>query len=150
MTYQIIYTSESSTPMQMDELEELLEHARGSNAKRGITGALVYVDGVFLQILEGDAETVQNLMAKISRDVRHETVTVLKKGEISSTTFRDWSMAYVSATSEQIAQWVGLSGTTTVPDILSDMRQDPRRATQVAESILAVLALDHAPQVKAE
>ena len=150
MTYQIIYSSESSTPMQMDELEELLEHARGSNAKRGITGALVYVDGVFLQILEGDAETVQNLMAKISRDVRHETVTVLKKGEISSTTFRDWSMAYVSATSEQIAHWVGLSGTTTVPEILCDMRQDPRRATQVAESLLAVLALDNAPQVKAE
>ena len=140
MTYQTIYSSESATPMQMEHLEEILEHARRSNAKRGITGALVYVDGVFLQILEGDAEVVQELMEQISRDVRHETVTVLKQGEIPAAIFRDWKMAYVSATSEQIAKWAGLSGTTAIPDILSDMRSDPFKATQVAQSILSVLA----------
>ena len=140
MTYQTIYSSESATPMQMEDLEEILEHARRNNARSGITGALVYVDGVFLQILEGHAEVVQELMEKISRDVRHETVTVLKQGEIPAAIFRDWKMAYVSATSEQIAKWAGLSGTTAIPDILSDMRSDPFKATQVAQSILSVLA----------
>lgn len=139
MPYQIIYSSESATPMQMDELEELLEHARRSNAEKGITGALIYVDGVFLQILEGDMETVQELMGKISKDFRHETVTVLKEGAIPSAAFRDWEMAYVSATQEQVAEWAGLSGTIAIPEILTDMRQDPRRATQVAASILSVL-----------
>jgi hypothetical protein len=139
MPYQIIYSSESATPMQMDELEELLEHARRSNAEKGITGALIYVDGVFLQILEGDMETVQELMGKISKDFRHETVTVLKEGAIPSAAFSDWEMAYVSATQEQVAEWAGLSGTIAIPEILTDMRQDPRRATQVAASILSVL-----------
>ncbi len=139
MPYQIIYSSKSATPMQMDELEELLEHARSSNAEKGITGALVYVDGVFLQILEGELEAVQELMGKISKDFRHETVIVLKEGAIPSASFSDWEMAYVSATREQVAEWAGLSGTIAIPEIVTDLRQDPRRATQVAKSILSVL-----------
>ena len=97
MTYQIIYSSESATPMQTDDLEEILGQARRNNAENGITGALVYVDGVFLQILEGDSPTIQQLMAKIATDVRHETMTVLKAGEVSAPMFADWKMAYVSA-----------------------------------------------------
>ena len=145
MPYQTIYSSKSATPMQMDELEELLEHARNSNAERGITGALVYVDGVFLQILEGELEAVQELMGKISKDFRHETVTVLKEGAIPSASFSDWEMAYVSATREQVAEWAGLSGTIAIPEIVTDIRQDPRRATQVAKSILSVLLSNPRP-----
>jgi hypothetical protein len=141
MLYQIIYSSESATPMQMDDLEDILESARESNAEAGITGALVYVDGFFLQILEGEARAVQELMTRISKDVRHETVTVLQQGEIPTTVFTDWKMAYVSATAEQVAQWAGLSGTAAVPDILADMQSNPLKVTQVAESILAVLAV---------
>jgi len=140
MPYQMIYSSESATPMQMDDLEEILEHARHSNAEKGITGALLYVDGVFLQVLEGEMEAVQTLMEKIAKDFRHETVTVLKQGPIETTAFSDWDMAYVSATPKQVAEWAGLSGTTAIPDVLTDMRQDSRRASQVAESILAMLA----------
>ena len=148
MTYQIIYSSKSSTPMQSDDLEEILEHARVSNASKGITGALVYVDGVFLQIVEGKSDVIQNLMARISGDVRHETIAVLWEGEIPSAVFSDWNMAYVSATPQQVAHWAGLLGTTGVADALTDTltdtahdtRQDPLKAAQVAASILAVLA----------
>ena len=134
--------------MQSDDLEEILEHARVSNADKGITGALVYVDGVFLQIVEGEADVVQNLMGRISGDVRHETIAVLWEGEIPSPVFSDWNMAYVSATPQQVAHWAGLLGTTGVADALTDTltdtandtRQDPLKAAQVAASILAVLA----------
>lgn len=146
MTYQIIYSSVSSTPMQLEELETLLEHARSSNARQGITGALVYVDGLFLQILEGEEQSVQRLMAKISGDIRHETVTVLQEGEISYPVFSDWKMAYVSATADQVAQWIGLAKTTQLPDLLKDLGQDRQRATQVANSILSVLLGESAPQ----
>ena len=139
MTYQIIYSSESSTPMQLEELEDILEHARSNNYSKGITGALVYVDGVFLQILEGERARVQELMERISNDVRHEAVTVLKAGEVESAAFSDWKMAYVSATAEQIAKWAGFGETVALPTLLDDMRQDPQMATQVAQSVLAIL-----------
>jgi Sensors of blue-light using FAD len=54
VTYQIIYSSEAATPMQTDDLQELLDRSRRSNAAKGITGALIYAEGSFLQILEGD------------------------------------------------------------------------------------------------
>jgi hypothetical protein len=80
--YQIICSSESSTPMQWGDLEDILEHARIWSASVGITGALVCACGVFLQILEGDRAKVQALMVKIFKDFRHETVTVLRECEI--------------------------------------------------------------------
>ena len=126
--------------MQASDLEEILIHARSNNRKNRITGALVYVDGVFLQVIEGDASVVLGLMDKISRDVRHETVTVLRAEEISNAQFGDWDMAYVSATAEEVAKWAGLSLTQSVPELLTDLRNDPSRAKRVAQNILAVLA----------
>ena len=150
MTYQIIYSSESATPMQTDDLEEILGQARRNNAENGITGALVYVDGVFLQIIEGDSPTSQQLMAKIATDVRHETMTVLKAGEVSAPMFADWKMAYVSATAAQVAKWAGLSEVTSIPEILTDMRAAPDAATRVAQSIFSVLGTPPPPSAKTD
>jgi hypothetical protein len=142
MTYQIIYSSDASIPMQSDDLEDLLEQAREHNAQRGITGALVYVDGIFLQILEGEAATIKALMARISRDLRHEAVTVLQEGEVPSARFSDWTMAYIGATPEQVADWLCLPGTTPVPDLFDGMRRDSSRLDGVAQSVLSVLSAD--------
>ncbi len=139
MTYQIIYSSESATPMQTDDLEELLNQARRNNAESGITGALVYVDGIFLQILEGEMGTVQDLMARIAHDVRHETVTVLRESDIPAARFPGWEMAYVSATAEQIAKWAGIEGIVDMPHVVASLHQDARKAAQVTQSILAAL-----------
>lgn len=120
-------------------MEELLEQARRNNATNGITGALVYVDGVFLQILEGEPHIVKQLMRKIDTDVRHESITILRESEIPSAIFIDWKMAYVSATAEQVARWAGLSEVTAIPDVLTDIRQTPSLAAEVTKNILSVL-----------
>lgn len=149
MTYQVIYSSESSTPLQQDDLEAILEQARRNNAKNAITGALVYVDGIFFQILEGEPQIVRTLMEKIDSDVRHETVTILREVEIPAALFSDWKMAYVSATAEQIAQWAGLSEVTAIPQVLKDIRQTPSLAAEVTKGILAVLQAEpHKPIVR--
>ena len=139
MIHQIIYSSVASTPMQLDELEDILEQARDNNTNSGITGALVYVDGFFLQILEGDKNSVLELMRRISDDVRHETMTILQAGDIPGSTFADWKMAYVGASPEQVANWAGLSVTTKLPEIWDTVRQDRDRAMQLARGILLVL-----------
>jgi len=150
MPYRVIYSSESATPMQTDELEDILEGARESNAEVGITGALVYVDGYFLQVLEGEAEDVQELMERIEKDVRHEAVTVLKRGEEPAALFNEWTMAYVSATAEQVAEWAGLGGTTSVPGILAGIQGDPLRVTQLTDHIVQVLASESGKKPKVE
>lgn len=150
MIYQIIYSSESSTPMQLDDLEDILEHARIWNATKGITGALVYADGVFLQILEGDRVEVQELMVKILGDLRHETVTVLRECELPCAVFGGWQMAYVSATPAQVAAWAGLSVAAGDREVLNSTGEDPLRAEQFAQSILALLKPDTMEQTKVD
>lgn len=142
MPYQIIYISESSTPMQLDDLEDMLESARLSNAQDGISGALVYFDRVFLQILEGSKEAVAALMARIARDLRHEQVTVLQEGEIPLARFSNWSMAYVSATNEQVAAWAGLGALTKASEMPKDLSHDSQRTAQLAQGILSFLTVD--------
>lgn len=141
MTYRIIYTSVASTPLQLDELEDILEQAQLNNAGNRITGALVYVDGFFLQILEGDQVAVQNLMQTISKDLRHETVSVLQAGEVPAAAFENWNMAYISATPQQVAEWVGLSAASTGRDVWEDVRQDRSKVERVTKGILSVLVV---------
>jgi hypothetical protein len=142
MTYQLIYSSDASIPMQSDDLEDLLEQARERNAQRGITGALVYVDGIFLQILEGEAATIKALMARISSDLRHEGATVLQEGDVPSPRFSDWTMAYIGATPEQVADWLCMPGTTPVPDLFDGLRRDASKVDGVAQGVLAALSAD--------
>jgi Sensors of blue-light using FAD len=139
MPYQVIYSSASSTPLQQEDLQDILVQARSKNARAGITGALAYVDGCFLQVLEGEAAAVQQLMARIAIDLRHETVTVLQAGEIAAAAFPDWQMAYVSATSAQVAEWAGLNARTELPETLAALRQDRAKTMQLSKSILSVL-----------
>lgn len=68
MPYQIMYSSQATEPMTMTDLENILADARAGKQARNVTGALVYVDGVFFQILEGEEDVVRNLMSNIARD----------------------------------------------------------------------------------
>ncbi len=150
MTYQIIYSSEASTPMQTDDLEELLDDARRRNAAQGITGALVYAEGIFLQILEGDKVRVQELMASIRRDVRHESVIVLREGEIPAAIFGHWKMAYVGATPQQVAEWAGVGAADATTDRLGETVEDQHRTAQFARDILSLLVADGTTEGKVQ
>ena len=144
MTYQIIYSSDSKMPMQSDDLEELLQRARHRNGIQGISGALIYTDGVFLQILEGERATVEALMADIRRDPRHTAVDVLREGEIPSAKFSSWKMAYVAATEEQLARWAGISVATENRGAMDDVGGDRDRTAQFVQDILALLSAEDA------
>jgi Sensors of blue-light using FAD len=150
VTYQIIYSSEAATPMQADDLLELLDHARRSNAAKGITGVLIYTEGVFLQILEGDKALLQDLMARIRRDVRHESVSVLRESEVPTAIFGSWKMAYVSATPKQVAKWAGDSAANDATESLSETAEEQDRTLQFAQDILSLLETDETTERKVE
>jgi Sensors of blue-light using FAD len=150
VTYQIIYSSEAATPMQTDDLQALLDHARRSNGAKGITGALVYAEGMFLQILEGDKVVLQGLMTKIQRDVRHENVFVLRKGEVPTAIFGGWKMAYVSATPKQVAKWAGIGAANDTTESLSETAEEQNRTAQFAQDILSLLIADETTEEKFE
>jgi hypothetical protein len=135
MPYQIMYSSQATEPMTVTGLEEILGDARTGNQARNVTGALIYVDGVFFQIIEGDKDVVQNLMANIARDSRHHSVKVFYEAEVDVRTFASWSMAYLSATAEQMSKWAGLPGTATVEELLADINRVPRILVNIMNAL---------------
>ncbi len=92
--FHIIYISHAVAPMSPSELAELLEKARAFNHAAGITGALFYHDGYFLQVIEGDEAAVRDLYANIKRDPRHRAITTLFEEPIREREFANWSMAF--------------------------------------------------------
>ena len=126
--------------MTVTGLEAILVDARTGNEARNVTGALVYVDGVFFQIIEGEKDVVDDLMANIARDSRHHSVKVFYKSQVDVRAFESWRMAYLSATAEQLAKWAGLPGTATVEELLVDIDRDPDRVPRILTNVLKLLA----------
>jgi len=139
MPHQIMYSSQATEPMTVTGLEAILTDARTGNEARDVTGALVYVDGVFFQIIEGDKDVVHKLMASIASDSRHHSVKIFYDAEVAARAFESWSMAYLSATAEQMSKWAGLPGTATVEALLTDISRGPHRVPRILVNILNAL-----------
>ncbi|MBS0532878.1 MAG: BLUF domain-containing protein [Proteobacteria bacterium] len=77
------------------EVQRLLEQSRARNERLGITGALLFNEGRFVQVLEGDEAAVLEVMDIIRRDPRHTDIDVLPSRYVRERTFAQWSMAFV-------------------------------------------------------
>ena len=80
--------------MEVAELSELLTQAREKNGRLGVTGMLLYRLGAFLQLLEGEPETLQRLYKTIRADARHRNVVTLLDDPTEERNFADWSMGF--------------------------------------------------------
>ena len=93
-----IYRSESllrGTESEIGaELARILVASCRHNAESGVTGALLLRDSVFVQVLEGPAQSVADTLARIEADPRHNGITMLQDGEVAERVFATWSMAY--------------------------------------------------------
>ncbi|MDD1617775.1 MAG: hypothetical protein CG439_2841 [Methylococcaceae bacterium NSP1-2] len=67
----LVYVSIATRKMSDNDLQTLLEKARKKNEGSAITGMLLYRDGFFAQVLEGELKDIEDLFAIISRDERH-------------------------------------------------------------------------------
>jgi hypothetical protein len=93
---QIVYSSAAVDPFSEPQLTELLGRARKNNERLGVSGMLLYHDGSFLQVLEGDGSVLETLLATITGDKRHHRVVTLLKREIDERHFGDWRMGFAS------------------------------------------------------
>lgn len=104
---QLIYTSTASAGLGEGEVLDILRKSQGANLARKITGLLLYRDGCFLQLLEGDEGEVMALFERISRDPRHSGVIPLWEGPAERAAMPTWAMAYFSPTAADRAEGNG-------------------------------------------
>ncbi|MDR6173643.1 hypothetical protein QE364_002768 [Nocardioides zeae] len=90
----LTYLSSAIEPMSPDELEDLLTQSRAANHDAGLTGALLYADGSFVQTLEGPDEAVHATFGRILADNRHRGLFIVLNEQIAERAFPEWTMGF--------------------------------------------------------
>ncbi|MDP2119777.1 MAG: BLUF domain-containing protein [Hoeflea sp.] len=91
---QILYVSGASRPMSDADIEDILTVSKRNNVKAGITGMLLWADGMFIQVLEGEVDKVRALAARIRSDARHRHFMMLLEHQSEDRLFSEWSMGF--------------------------------------------------------
>jgi hypothetical protein len=82
------------------EVKKIMQQSSVNNPAAGITGALVFNDHYFAQVLEGDRKSVTQAFCKIAVDARHSEIVILEAKPVSDRLFDGWAMAYAGHSPE--------------------------------------------------
>jgi len=107
--YHLVYTSVAVAPFSEVDLIQLLEQSRNSNKTTEITGILLYIQGKFIQVLEGEKSVVSKLYTKIVGDGRHKKVMIVIEGDSKERMFKGWSMGFKKIGIQQFESLSGFS-----------------------------------------
>lgn len=127
-----IYNSRSlSDAFQQTDLD-ILRTAVAFNAANDITGFLHRSAEHYYQYIEGPAEVLDVLLARIAKDARHTDFTLLQTGETDLRRFAGWSMGYSRIA--QDAQRAVLHPTTNGEVVADFLRQEAKQTGKVRRS----------------
>ena len=101
--YNLFYTSYATYSFTQTDLENLLKTAREKNRQSDITGLLLYCEGVFVQLLEGEEEKVKSTFERISKDSRHTNISNVVFANPTQRYFPDWLMGFKSMSPDELA-----------------------------------------------
>ena len=104
---QIVYMSTAKVNIKTPDVLKILEQARQANEEHNITGFLVYYDGCFLQVIEGQEDAISSLWENIQKDERHFDIRLIGKNKIQENEFPQWSMGFIDATAAQASEHLG-------------------------------------------
>ena len=92
----VFYISRSTVAAADTEavVREIVAVAVRNNPPLSLTGAMMFTGTHFAQMIEGEAATIDTLMARIRHDPRHDDLLVVAYDTVERRRFPDWSMAY--------------------------------------------------------
>lgn len=94
MEQSLLYISNASRELHVDDIKYILEHAAATNISKNISGFLLYKNDNFVQLLEGSKEIVEETYQKISRDDRHDNAIILLREQIRERNFKGYRSAF--------------------------------------------------------
>ena len=107
--YQIVYVSKSMLSKEIDlrttEIQRILEVSRKWNSENDITGALMFGEGYFAQVLEGPPSILKSTFGFIACDERHRNVRLLECGPVLKRASKAGLWPTPTATATLIYAW---------------------------------------------
>lgn len=88
----LIYKSRSTGLVNRGLVDSILASSTRNNPEKGITGVLIATETHFLQVLEGEFDTLNATFERIARDTRHDNLQLISFAEIEERQFGDWAM----------------------------------------------------------
>lgn len=76
MYQRLVYVSQAAPGLGARDTYDIIRVATNRNSQLGLTGALVFLDGHFVQLLEGQPHQVQARFARIAQDPRHHGLSL--------------------------------------------------------------------------
>ncbi len=132
--YSLVYTSTATEEMSAEQIRQLLHSARPNNQRIGITGMLLYCEGLFIQAIEGEQQQVEALYRRICEDPRHHMVTTLLKRPIERRRFNEWEMGYYGPFADDLADEAGFTDFLTVGLLRDELIKQPSLAMKLLMS----------------
>ena len=80
----------------LGQLSQMMSVAKRNNQAVGITGALIFDELWFIQVLEGDRAPVWNTFQRIADDARHSHVILVEMREVPNRIFGNWWMGLMT------------------------------------------------------
>jgi Sensors of blue-light using FAD len=117
----VVYASAAAPGFDPTVLEAILQQARNRNRELDVSGMLLFENGSFLQVLEGDPAVVDALYAKIAKDPRHTNEVLLLREAIAERTFGDWSMGAPRVALRELQDAAGVNNAFQRPDPFAEL-----------------------------
>ncbi len=98
LLFNMVYCSRAAANVDAAAVDQIIATSHRNNPRWGITGMLVFGEGIFFQWLEGPRASILRLMTLLRSDVRHEQIILLSEVEESrERLFPQWDMELVDA-----------------------------------------------------
>ena len=95
MLHTLCYVSSCRDTLTVKDLEHLFLVNKRNNTEHNVSGILIYNNGNFLQILEGEENLVKTLFKKIKRDPRHRNLIPLINNSLDERIFHDYDSGFI-------------------------------------------------------
>lgn len=123
MYHELLFTSKAVKELTPQDLIHIHNQGARNNLKNDITGLLLYHNGEFVHLMEGEKQKVQDMCSKILLDKRHTDISLLLQDTTKRKYFENWSIAFQHFEEIDTTQ---LSNYMKLPDLdhyLSSLRQ---------------------------
>lgn len=95
MRHAICYVSNADNSLTTKEIEELLRFCEDNNIQNDIQGVLLYSEGNFFQVLEGEKEKVVDLWKRIQKDQRHYGIIAIIDRDIQKGSYDNYTATII-------------------------------------------------------
>lgn len=92
---QLLYVSKAASTLCRNDIDDILNVATQFNHSKGISGMLSFSGHYFIQCIEGNRSSINQLYNSINRDNRHQDLEILLYQESGKRLFPQWSMEWI-------------------------------------------------------